>query len=336
MIGLRAAGTGGRLTAEVRPGERRFGTGAAQLGYFVALYRLGISPTREYGASLPSFSDPDDLVPWFEQFRSSCDEAANWLTTDALIRTGSLDITVLLESFEEYLNLPLWKQRHLLYEIWVLCATLEACEHAGWTVELPGLTRQNGTWVLSPGQAADPIATLHRPDAQAVTLDVWREPARQTLTSQFTPDVSISTPRPYVRDLLVIEAKDRYKMPVGKRRVHPGHDPLAFVSPGLGGDRDEALEDAMQRCRELVEDRGPQHLLVLTDAPPHPAADCPYSINFQDQVQAILGTGSRIDVASDWLSARDETWSAFQTSAGFRLAPLTEILAGPLTATEQK
>jgi hypothetical protein len=463
-----------------------------------------------------SLSGPPDFALWLDRVRRACDEAANWLATQALIRTGSTDVTVLLESFKEYLNLPLWKQRHLLYEIWVLCATLDACEQAGWTVELSGLTEQNGIWVLSPGQSADPIATLRRAGDQAVTLDVWREPGRETLTSHLTPDVSVSTPRPYVRDLLVIEAKDRHKMPVGRRRqqrdsdplaarqrtargvaeryaaglrplvtwvcnhnefrqdadnprrdtapiadqgdawtriflagnFRPGHVPVIFTEsvraalavpaataeepgehgpaadepggqaaaakpttatgpelllvidvtgsmshrlpdiypalldapafasistcravlysdhghgepflvrkegpcpdlpalldrvraagPGAGGDSDEALEDAMQRCRELVDDLGPQHLLVLTDARPHPPADCPYAISFQDEVRAILDTGSRIQVASDWLSAGDDTWSAFQATTGFRLAPLADLLTAPLTISEQK
>jgi hypothetical protein len=90
-----------------------------------------------------------------------------------------------------------------------------ACEQAEWTVELDGLSREHGEWVLSVGRSQSPVATLRHADDPAMTLNAWREPARKIGDAELTPDVTVSTPSPYGRDLLVVEAKDRVKMPSG-------------------------------------------------------------------------------------------------------------------------
>ncbi len=40
---------------------------------------------------------------------------------------------------------------------------------------------------------------------------------RVTPDGELTPDVTVTTPAPYARDLVVVEAKDRHRMAVGRR-----------------------------------------------------------------------------------------------------------------------
>lgn len=490
---MSAVGLGGDLGPVVLPAtDYRLGTGVSSLAGFVAMWRLGLWSAR----SRPRIedlllADPAALMSWLDWVTTSCDQAAAWLTNDVFVVTSSVDVTELLESIEEFLNLPLWRQRHLLYEVWVLCATLDACEQTDWVVKLRGLTRTNGIWALSVGPAEDPVATLRYRADPAISLDVWREPNRATSTGVLTPDITVSTPGPYLRDLLVVEAKDRHKMSLGRSRtqdsaspsapelrtalgvahryaaglhplvtwvcnhcnfrqdtsaaanhgdvwtrVHvaaefrPGNVPAAFTDsvrvalalppgmhsdddsatstesglvlvidvttsmskfltqafamliqepawasfgefravlysdhgddepflvrkvgpfsdlpslidavtampPGNGHDVDEALEDAVQRCRELTDDIGPQLLLVLTDAPPHTAGNCPYGIDFEAEVRLLLKSGCRLQVANDWLQPNDETWTTFQDMARFHLAPLSEIIALQASAPDR-
>jgi len=470
--------------------EHGAGTSLSTLAGFIAMWSLGLWPELTRGRIDDLLGlGPAALASWLDQVRIWCDQAAAWLTNDVFAATGSVDVMTLLEVVKEFLNLPLWRQRHLLYEVWVLCATLDACEQASWGVELNGLTHANATWTLSVGPSRNPVATLRYRPNPTISLDVWREPSRTTSSGVLTPDLTVATPSPYVRDLFVVEAKDRQKMSVGHgqdrqgppaatsaprtalgvarryatglrprvtwvcnhsdfrqgidasinhgdfwTRVYvagqfrPGHVPAAFtdsvqvalipppgsqsadettshgkrglvlvvdvtssmhrvlndalamlaaasasapyhqfraviysdhganepflvrkVGPfgdlpsllnsvrafprGSGGDNDEALEDAMQRCRELTDDIGPQHLLVLTDAPPHPVGECPYRIDFEAEVRTLLDSGCHVQVANDWLTRHDETWAVFNDLPGFQFAPLKRLIAWSASVT---
>ena len=486
---MSAVGLRDDLTPVVVPATDHWpGTGVSSLAYFIAMWRLGFwSPKRRAEMERELLVDPWQLESWLGRIAASCNDAATWLTNDVFVSTGSAEVEELLELIKEFLNLPLWRQRHLLYEVWILCAILDACEQASWVVDLCGLTQPNGIWILSVGPADDPVAILRRSTDSAISLEVWREPKRITndgeRTLTLTPDVTISTPSPYSRDLLIVEAKDRQKMSVGgdyieasaassksaKRtalgvawryatglrplatwvcnhcdfrqstdpvtnhgdlwtHVHvaaqfrPGNVPVAFsdsvraalappidirsarptgpsvdfglilvvditgsmsghlrnafailreelarepfeefravlysdhganepflvrklgpygslphlidamatLPSGDGGDFDEALEDAMLRCREILEDIGPQSILVLTDAPPHTVEHCPYRIDFEAEVRAILGAGCRLWVANNWLAPQDRTWDAFQDIPGFQSRSLSEFVA---------
>jgi hypothetical protein len=96
---------------------------------------------------------------------------------------------------------------------------------------------------------------------------------------------------------------------------------------GNGADIEEALEDAMQRCVELVGDIGPQTILVLTDAPAHLESDCPYGIDFHAEVGSLLRAGCRLQIATDHLDQDDEPWTRLQSLEGVILAPLGELTA---------
>ena len=487
VIGLRADLTPGVVPLD----DDRFrpDTPVGELAGFAAMWRLGLQPSSgqlDRERDLPADRAARDV--WLRGYRTACDQAAQWMMNEVFTADGIYQATRVIEVVREFLNLPLWRQRDLLYEIWVLCATLDACEQAGWTVELNGLTRSNGVWVLPVGRAGTPVASLRNDADPAVSLDVWREPSRSTGLQELTPDVTVATPHPYTRDLLVVEAKDRRKMSPGRRRdragpgqpgertalgvadryatglrprvvwvcnhcdfregvsaetnhgdlwtrIHvadrfrPGNVPEVFAEsvraalapplraaesprdapaddtrssprPGLvlvidvtssmrsridgalavlasssatashdefravvysdhgtsepvlvrkvgpfgnlpdllnalkplpaghGGDPDEALEDAMQRCRELTEDIGPQDLLVLTDAAPHPVDKCPYKIDFEAEVRIMLAAGCHIQVADDWYNGK--TWDAFQGIPGFQSAPLNTLITEPV------
>ncbi|MCO5995764.1 hypothetical protein [Actinoallomurus rhizosphaericola] len=189
------------------------GTGMGMLAGFVAQWRDGHWSHRSRAELEPKlFSDPQHLTQWLDTLTSQCDDAAEWLATEVLHPTIPLDVTTLLESVEEFLNLPLWRQRDLLYEVWVLCATLDACEHAGWRVHLAGTADADGVWELPRREADKPVGQLLRQSPSPTCLDVWREPRRTAATGVVTPDVTVATPAPYARELIVVEAKDRRRM----------------------------------------------------------------------------------------------------------------------------
>jgi hypothetical protein len=102
-------------------------------------------------------------------------------------------------------------------------------------------------------------------------------------------------------------------------------DALDALPPADGGDWDEALEDALRRCRELIADVGPQTILVLTDAPAHPLNKCPYRIDAGNEARALLDDGCRLLVADDWMLSPDELWDTVLGRPGFDLAPLDTI-----------
>jgi hypothetical protein len=475
------------------PGRWR-GGGIDVLGAFIAMWRRGFWPLRRRTELEPrAFADAATSTAWLNRVGALCDAAAVWLAKDVFTVTGDADITTSFTAIVQFLNLPLWKQRQLLYEVWILCTTLDASERAGWAAELAGLAHSDGVWVLAVGPSDKPAGRLSLIAAPPIRLDVWREPTRLTPDGVLTPDVVVSTPGPTSRDLLVIEAKDRELMPSGVslwrapaqwlpgsrparvkhrsglavarryahglrplatwvcnhcdfrgtadpafnhgddwQRIHlaaqfrPGNVPTAFFAsvraalrppsmdspdpvpsprplrrltivvdatgsmtdyverafalinaadtssfaqfrailysdhgsndpflvrklgpsnsvPDLagtvvgllgkgGGDIDEALEDAMQRCRELIDDLGPHDILILTDAPPHPVPKCPYRIDFNAEMRLILASGSTVHVASDWLRRNDRTWATFATADAVHVAPLTQLLTR-LTAT---
>jgi hypothetical protein len=434
--------------------ELAYGSPMSGLAQFVAMWRSGMHSPRDYASSTA------------EDVRRACEEAAVWLREEVLTPTGSIEVEDLIERFEEFLNLPLWRGRQLLYEIWILCATLRTCRDLGWEPVLRLLRPDADEWVLDAKPTTAPVADLRNSRDRNIALEVWREPQRLTATGQVTPDVTIATPGDHPRDLVVIEAKDRYGMRleavdsdrsafgVARKyrdalhanatwvcnhcdfregdadattnygddwsRIHlaapfrPGSIPAAFgesldaalvppggVQPepvdrlvlaidvtasmdgrlppawdllrgldegrfaelravlfsdhgeqepyllrdigpcatvadlqqrvdaepsGHGGDPEEALEDAMRRCRELAEELGHVTVLVLTDAPPHSPDACPLGIDFDAEVRRLLETGSRCLVSDDWRPGADTSWSAFAGSERFRDASLAQLI----------
>lgn len=487
LLGVSVArgSVGGPLVGVVIPARWDLdGTGIASLAGFVGLWRLAAVPIRGNDGVDALFDDPSGVAAqsWLERVRLGCQEATTWLDGPAQRPTGhSIEIENVITVLEEYLNLPLWRHRDLLYEVWLLCLTLATCRQAGWTVELRGLDPAGTVWALTSGPSAEPVADLTYDADPSVSAAVWREPDRRTPVGRFTPDVSIATVGAYPRELAVIEGKDRWGMDafapespaepasprrrggrsaldVGKRYAdalrpivtwvcnycdfqpdaldpaanhgdrwsqiyiassfRPKNLPDAFLDTirialtppgarsgaapqpasflivldvtgsmernirsvldvlsddpgwtdrykefwavlysdhgdsepfltielgpfdtpaelveaiadgprGSGGDEPEALEDALAHCAALTELAGPFDVLVVTDAPPHAVHECPARIDAREQVSRILGSGSRVFVASDWLQD-DDTWEPFGQDDGVR-RDLLDRLAG--------
>ncbi len=186
------------------------GGGVSDLACVCAMYRLGLRPRDD--REIQDVQTPLDALAWATRLQNGCLEVASWLDRQAIEVTGQVDNETLVEWVEELLNLPLWRQRSLLYEVWLLIATLRACEADGWRIALSGLKRRGEIWHLSISPLPDPVAELSRshPD---ITLEVWREPRREAVGGGvLTPDVTISSAGTYARDLIVVEAKDRVKM----------------------------------------------------------------------------------------------------------------------------
>ncbi len=420
--------------------EYVYGTSLAGLAQLVAMWQLGLAGTRGR-EELEAVIAADGLPAWLDRLRHACEDATVWLETVAFRRTGTVDLETLVERAEEYLDLPLWRGRALLYEIWILCATLRACED--WTHALHCV--DGNVWTLSDRPTTAPVATLRHARDPALTLELWREPLRATAAGVRTPDVTIATRGPDPQDLVVVEAKDKYDMRLGgpsaksalsvarryrgslhprvtwvcnhcdfregdadpaanhgddasaihlASRFRPGGIPATFaaslaaalpapdalrfvlaldvttsmrastaelagalgalegevsavlfsdhrpgdpfvtrdVGPypdagallaaiaaepsGGGSGATAALEDAMRRCRELAAERGPLVVLVVTDARPHPAPQCPEGIDFAAEVRALLAGGSRVLVADDWPAEGADPWVGLDVRRG--------------------
>lgn len=494
LEGMRGVAVNRENEAAVVPTDTFWnGTSLSQLAGFVAMWRKGVYAlrSRERFEADPVLDEAESVAAWLEAMRDSCQSATRWMTEELLEETRHLDSSVVVETVTEFLNLPLWRHRDLLYEVWVITATLRAAEQAEWKAELWGLRETNGVWVLSLRPSKVAVAELTYAGHPVVRLEVWREPERVTPHGLLTPDLSISTPGPSASDLFVLEAKDRFRMPAGLAkggtagrhrtdrrsalgvglkyvrglrpravwvcnhcdfdvatdpavnhgdvwsRVHlaprfrPKNIPdgfaasvrlalappadvalgqvqtplrraaetaqarhsltlvvdvtasmgqflvggyelvrgavrdlrqcfteyrvllysdhgegepflvrklgpvenltallndLAVQPPGNGGDVEEALEDAMQRCREIVDDIGPHPILVITDAPPHLPEACPYGVDFDAEVWALLDAGCSVSVADDWQRTADSSWASFESHAGFTRAPLRALL----------
>ncbi|USX49463.1 hypothetical protein [Lentzea sp. HUAS12] len=191
------------------------GSAMNSLAGFVLMYRLDLYELDVVRRRESLSCDALALAQWLESVAESCRRASIWLNDEVFRREDSIDVWQWVDAIREFLNLPLWGQRDLLYEIWVLCETLGACEQAGWEVELTGLHDGN-VWVLPRNRGDAPVAKLRYGADPTIVLDVWRERHRKVESREFSPDVTVSTPEPNSRELLVVEAKDRYGMALGR------------------------------------------------------------------------------------------------------------------------
>ena len=75
----------------------------------------------------------------------------------------------------------------------------------------------------------------------------------------------------------------------------------------------------MRACREMAQRLdGPLCCVVVTDAPPHAAADCPQRIDFRAEVDGLLAEGGACVVVSNWLSASAAAaWAGYDTHPRF-------------------
>lgn len=164
---------------------------------------------------LEQLSTPHEWTTWLGRLKNACMEATAWFRTTLVLLQEEITGERVFEEVKQLLNLPLWQHRDLLYEVWLLSATLRACEQAGWTTTLTGLDPATQAWVLPKSRAMEPVAYLDSRSG-GERLEVWREPLRTYADNrQLTPDVTITVPGTHPRDLVVVEAKDRIKMAEG-------------------------------------------------------------------------------------------------------------------------
>lgn len=440
-----------------------YGTSVGALACLCGLWKAGVRRVPDQDSTLwnlVTHGKPIAISSWLDEFERSLRESAEWLNNDVWTPAGTKEHERIVEVLDDYLRLPLWRQRWLLYEVWLIVVTIAAAERAGWRSEL-ALSREGssavGIWTLPKGPAAAPCATLSLPRGTGSRAHVWYQGRWRRSGIDMMPDVAITTTESPPRDLVVVEGKDRYRMPMkGMRRgalhvgqkysnasaalvtwivnycsfsgvdasdpvvnhstdwhalflapeMRPGrvpqefmdtigaalqpltervanaahdverpgtlifvcdttgsmhghldrfwdamwdvliadgsgraftafrallfgdHDPghrepylLRHVGPALdlawvinqarreprtnGGDDPEALEDAMRACRELAQRlTGPLCCLVVTDAPPHTATECPQRIDFRAEVDGLLAEGCTCVVVTNWLNAR--------------------------------
>lgn len=218
----------------------RFGSIPSTLGCYIGLWRGGFdlveerwaagAGSRATPAEVVCGPDPGAAIAWLDAVSASADEAVAWIDGGLWIPNGYSSTGIDSSVAERFLKLPLWEDRSKLFEIWTLCRTIRATEAAGWSTELTGLVRDE--WILPAAKAQDPVARIRR---VGMVLDVWREPDRGV-----TPDVTIATPAPWSRDLVVVEVKDRNKMHSGF-----GHDGT------IDEDTDTAAGRALSYVRTL-------------------------------------------------------------------------------------
>lgn len=163
---------------------------------------------------------PDGLSAWLANLETALRGASEWLASEVWTPTGTLDRMDVVEVFDDYLQLPLWRYRWLIYEIWLIALTLEATNRAGWQARLI-LANENGsakTWVLPKAQASAPCATINIPGQSGADLHLWYQGRWKRAGVDMMPDVALTTIVAPVRDIIVVEGKDRYRMPIKSLR----------------------------------------------------------------------------------------------------------------------
>ena len=111
---------------------------------------------------LPRGLDADDanaVTGWLRELSKGLEDAGRWLDEEVWQSTGTVPREQIIEAFEEFLNLPLWRHRWLLYEIWILAASIQAAISQGWVCQLHLEREVQITWVLPVGPAQSPLAT---------------------------------------------------------------------------------------------------------------------------------------------------------------------------------
>lgn len=131
------------------------------------------------------------------------------LKLDQVAPTTTIYHTAPVKRLIEFLNLPFWRQRWFLYELWTVVLVLRTAESC-WPVELLGLrTDKDGIaeWHLPGASARDPIAQIG--DDGQVECWAQHKTYHPDTNAGLEPDLRLTTRPPESRDLVVIENKDR-------------------------------------------------------------------------------------------------------------------------------
>jgi len=197
------------------------GSAVSNLACLCALWKAGVRNRprpRESDGLHEAIAARNPLAAreWLSTLTGHLREAAPWLRLEVWRPTGVETRETLIEIVEEFLNLPLWRERWLLYEVWLIVATARAAEANGWMVELNLHKEGRSTWRLPSGKAKEPVAILRRAGDRDLEIAVWREDRRKRNGIEINPDVSLSTVGEIRRELVLVEGKDRYRMATKK------------------------------------------------------------------------------------------------------------------------
>lgn len=205
------------IPREVLPDSH--GTTVGALACLCGLWKAGVKRVPDGGTHLSKLAaegTAETITAWLEGLGQSLRAASEWLTQDVWTPTGAEEREEIAEVLEDYLRLPLWRQRWLLYEVWLIVVTMAAAERAGWHADLE-LSRSTdgavGVWTLPKGAAAKPCATMSLHDTGA-RVHVWYQGRWRRSGTDMMPDVALTTTESPPRDLIVVEGKDRYRMPL--------------------------------------------------------------------------------------------------------------------------
>jgi len=123
---------------------------------------------------------------------------------------GDYSFHQVIESFLEFLNLPFWKHRWYLYELWTLVRVLDIAQRS-WPVEL-NLTEvpESGAlrWNLPGGSALEPVATIGD-QPQQVYCWSQRKTYHPGSGAGLEPDLRLTVAQAGYHDILIAENKDR-------------------------------------------------------------------------------------------------------------------------------
>jgi len=181
---------------------------------FVHLWRTPELVRRDDDQYLPEemVSPPDAFVEGLTHaalaFRDQLDAVA------PIVAKGRQKAT--LERLIEFTELPFWKHRWFLYELWTLVRVLRVGATAG-DVKLEGLTEARPgviEWVLPGGSARSPVARVIK---QKRSVSIWTQLKSQhpNTGAGLEPDLRIRADRALESDLFLIENKDRLALASG-------------------------------------------------------------------------------------------------------------------------
>lgn len=152
--------------------------------------------------------NPDEFAERIEQFVRILNEIAHPI--------GTLHEQALFERVLEMIDLPFWKDRARLYEVWVLVRTAQAVSAIPFLRAVPRLSLENDTCVLKlpKSDAKHPIFDIEicadEPRKAALLWFQRRTPDMQrSLFRSYEPDVRCTRASSPFADLFIVECKDR-------------------------------------------------------------------------------------------------------------------------------
>jgi len=204
--------------------EGFYGSAVGALAALCGLWKAGVIRKPDDNSIIMKHlkgNDAKRVSHWVLDLSNRSRSATEWLKHEVWEPTGFEHETRIVEVSENYLNLPLWRQRWLLYEIWLVVVTIKAAIAAAWKCKLNFDKTSEGdfaTWLLPKGKATAPCATLSLAFDPWMKLDVWYQGRIVRNGIDIMPDVAIRTTGKNGRDLVIIEGKDRFRMPIRTRK----------------------------------------------------------------------------------------------------------------------